>query len=418
MKDAVIRLYLQGTSRNDIAKTYGIGDGTVSNIIDEWKHHLGIHDAEAIRILVINLKRLGIDEAQCAAGYKILMSMKKLGVNENEFKSFILEIYEYCKRYDLTPEHIASNLKELVKLSKDVPFAKISEYIKEKKNTITKLEEDSKISKEKKESMEIEASLAEELRDEALKNEKTTVVELGEYSNLKAELKTYGLDINEDIPKFAKLVNNIRHYGFNVKEVLSEFQNLQSLIFLSGYLGNRVNQLSNQKMALEQNCSTLQYRESLHNQKLSACDELRSMGLGLNELNLLINTIMELAAEKGISYKDGVKQFFRFVEKHYDIKLRQKVQEAQQQHQHQKEYTKPDNLNPTFPSHHDFKPSTALPNQSSLVEKQRQQQLPSTSISYTYRKITNASKKTEEQNDQLNNDHDDEWYQSDDDHSL
>jgi DNA invertase Pin-like site-specific DNA recombinase len=35
MKDAVIRLYLQGTSRNDIAKTCGIGDGTVSNIIDE-----------------------------------------------------------------------------------------------------------------------------------------------------------------------------------------------------------------------------------------------------------------------------------------------------------------------------------------------------------------------------------------------
>jgi transposase-like protein len=35
MKDAVIRLYLQGTSRNDIAKTCGIGDGTVSNTIDE-----------------------------------------------------------------------------------------------------------------------------------------------------------------------------------------------------------------------------------------------------------------------------------------------------------------------------------------------------------------------------------------------
>ena len=96
--------------------------------------------------------------------------------------------------------------------------------------------------------------------------------------------------------------------------------------------------------------------------------------------------------------------------------MRQKVQEAQQ---HQKGYTKPDNLNPTFPSHHDFKPSTALPNQSSLVEKQRQQQLPSASISYTYTKITNAAKKTQEQNDhQLNNDHDDEWYESDDDHSL
>ena len=45
--------------------------------------------------------------------------------------------------------------------------------------------------------------------------------------------------------------------------------------------------------------------------------------------------------------------------------------------------------------------------------------MPSTSISYTYRKNTYTSKKTEEQNNQLNNDHDDdEWDGSDDNHSL
>ena len=37
MKDEVIRLYLQGESRNDIARTCGLGEGTVSNIEDEWK---------------------------------------------------------------------------------------------------------------------------------------------------------------------------------------------------------------------------------------------------------------------------------------------------------------------------------------------------------------------------------------------
>ena len=35
MKDAVIRLYLQEISRKDIAKTCGIGDGTVYDIVDE-----------------------------------------------------------------------------------------------------------------------------------------------------------------------------------------------------------------------------------------------------------------------------------------------------------------------------------------------------------------------------------------------
>ena len=40
MKDEVIRLYLQGLSRNDITRTCGVGEGTVSNIIDEWKRSL------------------------------------------------------------------------------------------------------------------------------------------------------------------------------------------------------------------------------------------------------------------------------------------------------------------------------------------------------------------------------------------
>jgi hypothetical protein len=145
MKDAVIRLYLQGTSKNDIARICKLGQGTVSNIIDEWKRRLGIHDAEAIRILVVNLKRLWIDAAQW---FRILMIMKKLGVNENQFESFIHGVYEYCQRYGLIPENIVSNLQALIKLSKDIPFAKRPEYIEKVKNEITKLEEDSKISKE------------------------------------------------------------------------------------------------------------------------------------------------------------------------------------------------------------------------------------------------------------------------------
>jgi hypothetical protein len=53
MKDEVIRLYLHGLSRNDIARTCGVGEGTLSNIIDEWKHSLDIPDIQSLRDLVI-----------------------------------------------------------------------------------------------------------------------------------------------------------------------------------------------------------------------------------------------------------------------------------------------------------------------------------------------------------------------------
>ena len=68
IKDEVIRLYLKGESRNDIASTCGLSQGTVSNIIDEWKRSLDIPDVQSLRDLAVNLKRCGIDAAQCAQG--------------------------------------------------------------------------------------------------------------------------------------------------------------------------------------------------------------------------------------------------------------------------------------------------------------------------------------------------------------
>ena len=64
----------------------------------------------------------------------VLNTMRKLGVNEDQFESFILEVYENCfQRAGLTSENIASNSQSLIKLSKDIPVAKIPGYIEEKK---------------------------------------------------------------------------------------------------------------------------------------------------------------------------------------------------------------------------------------------------------------------------------------------
>ena len=142
MKDEVIRLYLQGLSRNDIAITCGLSQGTVSNIIDEWKRHLGIPDVQSLRHLVVNLNKYRIGAVQCAQGSRIINIMKKLGINPNQFESFMDEVYVYYERIGLVPQDIASNLQALINLSKDIPFSKIPEHIEEKKNEISMLDEE------------------------------------------------------------------------------------------------------------------------------------------------------------------------------------------------------------------------------------------------------------------------------------
>jgi hypothetical protein len=419
-KRTVIRLWIEGNSRKDIALITGVSEGTVSNIIAEWRQKLGDGDAEAIRELGINMKRLEIDADQCAEGLQISNTMKKLGVNVNQFKSFINEVYKYCQGFGFPSQDIASNLLALINLSKEIPFAKMPERIEEKKREISRLDEkirkqqeDIKSLKERKETLEMKTSLAKELCDAALQGKNKTTDKLRKCWNLIEELEKHGLDINddEDISKFVKLIKNLREeYRFNVKKVISEIQDLQSLKFQLEYLPNRVNELVKCKSMLELNCATLENRISIHYQKLSLIDELSSMGLGFNYLQLLCNTIREIGSENGKCYRIALEQFFGWVEKLYGgIKLRQKIQE-----QEQPEYAKLDNnLTATYyPYYYSaIKPFTALPESSTLDERERQRQREQmrTSIYYSYTKINTKSKTTkeEEESNQSDNDNND-----------
>jgi hypothetical protein len=176
------------------------------------------------------------------------------------------------------------------------------------------------------------------------------------------------------------------------------------------YLPNQVNQLANQKMSLERDCAILKHMLSIYSQKLSSVNELKSMGFGFNKLRLLSNTIREIAAENGISYRVAIEQLFEWIEKKYGaIKLRQNVQE-----QEQPKYDKLDNnLTATYPYYSAIKPFTALPELSTLEEKERERQREQmrTSIYYSYKKINTKSNTTEEESNQSDNDnHDGDIY--------
>jgi transposase len=413
MKDEVIRLYLQGLSRDEIARTCGVAEGTVSNIIDEWKRKLDIPDVQSLRDLAVNLKRCGTDAAQCAEGLRIKNTMKKLGVNPNQFEGFINEVYEYCQRIGLVPQDIASNLQALINLSKDIPFSKIPERIEEKKKEkiqleeeIRKLNEEIKTLKETKRTLEMEISLAKDLRDLALQEEKTTTAELKEYLNFKTELRKYDIPI-DDLPKLLQLLNEIRQHGYDVGKVLSEYQDLLFIKENRDIVWRHIRELKDEKTKLQNECSFLKAEVSRHSQRLHTYDELESLGLGIRELRILCNAIKEIEAENGKSYKDAIEQFLERVEKLYDgIKLRQKIN---QQKEKQPKYAKPDNLPRTYPYHPDVQRFDPSLERSSLEEQEEEQerQMPSTTYYRSWETKTtkyNITREEEEERNQSDND--------------
>jgi hypothetical protein len=259
----IIRLWLEGKSRKDIALICDVSEGTVSNVIADWKQTLGEGDADALRELGINLKRSGIDAAQCAQGHRTSMILRKMGVNEDDFESFISKLYERSMKVSgLTSDKIGSYLEDLFEFSDEDDdnggnihkLSEISYYIEQKKNEKRKLKEDIQNLQKQKKISEEEASYANELRDAALENEKTTVTELREHSNFKSELRRCGLSsssIVDDPQKLVRVIYGIKQRGYDVDKVLSEYSDIEFMQEKRDMLSTRVRTLEDKIVNLQ-----------------------------------------------------------------------------------------------------------------------------------------------------------------------
>ncbi|HET7283110.1 MAG TPA: hypothetical protein VFI70_00345 [Nitrososphaeraceae archaeon] len=282
IKSLVIQQWLEGKPRNYIAANNGLSDGAVTNIVNEWKHNLGFSLADDLRELAVTMKRVGVTASQCALGFRVAMIMLNMGIKEDDFESYILDIYNHCKNVGLPPENIASHLKDLVELSTttNMPFSQIPNRIKQKADEKEKLEKEIKKLKAHKEILNLQKSYSESVRDQALQDERMTAAELKWYSDLRAELRKYGIPI-DNIPKFAKAVNGLRQYGYDVGKVISEFSDHESHVRRRQMLERSVKMLKIELNYLSQQCSFSQNTLNSHIPTISALKELETMGLGV-----------------------------------------------------------------------------------------------------------------------------------------
>jgi len=188
---------------------------------------LGILSSRRPKRVGCSFEKIDITPAQCASGCRVEKIMINLGVKENGFESYILEIYNRCKDLGLTPENIAFHLRDLLEFSTSgvIPFSQIPNYLKQKTGEKEKLEQEIKNLEWKIGMLTLEQSDRQFLRDQALQDERMTAADLKWYSNLKAELRKYDIPV-DDISKFAKAVNGIRQYGYDVGKVIRDFQSL------------------------------------------------------------------------------------------------------------------------------------------------------------------------------------------------
>src|ERR1051326_1148103 len=251
------------------------------------------------------------------------MMISKLGVKkEDDLEPFILHVYNNCIDLGISPDNVALHMKDLLEFSKTnlVPLSQISEFIDQKVDEKKRLEEEIQTLKGQIKTLEAEKSSSEDRRASALHEENMTAAELKSYSDLKEELRQYGIPIG-DVSKFAKVVHGISQKGYDVGKVIEEFSDLESARNDYWSYQESMPSLKKKYDDLNQECSMLEQSVNSCKQKLSLNNELQAMGFGIKELKLLRNIIQEIADANNIPPDQAQQKFYKDIEEQYDDKL-------------------------------------------------------------------------------------------------
>jgi transposase len=137
-KLSVIEDWLNGETREDIARKNNIGSGTVYNIVHEWRNSIGIEKAEVLRELAEKLKKNGLTVSDSAKGFRIVTIFKKYGLKEEDEAAdrvtyFLKEIYLKCQEVNLSVQKVCMYIYDIINFSSEISISQIPQFLKEKK---------------------------------------------------------------------------------------------------------------------------------------------------------------------------------------------------------------------------------------------------------------------------------------------
>jgi transcriptional regulator with XRE-family HTH domain len=205
---SIIRAWLKGGTRDEIADEFGKSRGTVSNITTKMRNEWGNYDAESMRVLAKELREQAITADNCACGFRIFNILEKLKIPEAEIENFLETMYGFSQKMDIKVDIFKDALLQFVKLSDESPFSDISKYLHEKNEEIKQLKNKKQKLKEEIQTIVKEKIAYEEKVRSSLKNARTTLVNIDIFVNTRDELESYGIHV-EDIDKFARCLQGI-----------------------------------------------------------------------------------------------------------------------------------------------------------------------------------------------------------------
>jgi hypothetical protein len=143
IKETVISQWLQGLTRETIAKENDIGTGTVSAIIKEARQQKEYHNVDLLRQISTKLREEGLEPAHLGFAIRLKKIMEETDIREDQLESLILDFNTYCLRHNLTFDRVFESGYEALNLAYKfgISVEKIPEYINQGKKMIDRIED-------------------------------------------------------------------------------------------------------------------------------------------------------------------------------------------------------------------------------------------------------------------------------------
>ncbi|MBA3978263.1 MAG: hypothetical protein H0X50_08750, partial [Nitrosopumilus sp.] len=357
----------------------------VHYLINNWKNNLAIPNIEEVRDFAVTVRKSGMSIKQCAQGFRILQLLKIIGIGDDnedikydddithEISCFIETVYKNCKSLGIQPTIVPLWIKDLLdclhpttsngkngdqqqtpmethpkKNSSSIHwtnetfsdsqtkhqdpsshpeikipfFSQVSNTIAQKKIECSKIEKYRNELKIEIDGLELQIEQTRDSLNQITQDEKFVMSCIDWFSKLKKELwVSYGIAIEDDIQSFGQIVNDFKNHGFDSSRIIKEYLQALSLKMEIKTNEDKVQTLQNQVDALNNSVLTLQSQVKMHRQTLYAFSELEAMKFGMNELQQLWLTILEIAEANAIPSEQAVSKFIKDVEEQYNSKL-------------------------------------------------------------------------------------------------
>jgi hypothetical protein len=142
VKARVLKEWIQGISRDQIASNNEIGAGTVTSIIQQTKNNHPYHDIDLIRELALKLKKENLDLNYFAPAVRLKKVLDRLEMTEENVEAFLEEINIHCFKKNINKKDFISKIDEVWKIVKrlDVSIFNIPIYIQKLKKELSDLE--------------------------------------------------------------------------------------------------------------------------------------------------------------------------------------------------------------------------------------------------------------------------------------